>query len=132
MAYAQWVYMLIQSKVANGNLLIKNLKLSWGKFYQYDNKDTEVSSSTVGSTTIAPGNSAGIASCGRADAASGTEGSFDLYNGNVKVCNIYWDCPWGKKTNTFTVSAINDDYIVQATGANINSGALGNVTIKVA
>jgi hypothetical protein len=102
-----------------------------GKFYQYDNKDEEVSRDTVQNISISSGNSAGIASCGRSDSPSGTEGSFELWVGNTKICKIYWDCPWGSKRNTFTVSEVNDEYLVEATGANIDSGALGNVTVKI-
>ncbi|OYY23501.1 MAG: hypothetical protein B7Y65_03535 [Azorhizobium sp. 35-67-15] len=39
---------------------------------------------------------------GRENASSGTEGSFDLYDGEMNIGNYYWDCPWGRKTNTST------------------------------
>ncbi|RGP64278.1 aegerolysin family [Fusarium sporotrichioides] len=132
MAYAQWVYILIQNKIASGEISIRNVNLNWGKFYQWDNKDNEISVDAVKQIVIASGKTAGVASCGRSDASSGTEGSFDLYDGDTKICNIYWDCPWGSKTNTFTVGSVDDDYIVQATGANLNSGAIGTVNVKVA
>ncbi|KAK0707762.1 hypothetical protein B0H67DRAFT_647908 [Lasiosphaeris hirsuta] len=76
--------MVINSLLKNGTLSIKNLNASWGKI--------------------------AIASCGRSDASSGTEGSYDIYDGETKT---------------------SDDYVVQATGQNIDSGALGSVTIKV-
>ncbi|KAM0227517.1 hypothetical protein ACHAP5_012168 [Fusarium lateritium] len=132
MAYAQWVYILIQSKIASGEISIKNVNLNWGKFFNYNNKDDEISTDEIKKITIGSNKSAGIASCGRSDASSGTEGSLDLYDGDVKICHIYWSCPWGSKTNTFTVDAVDDNYIVQQTGANLDSGALGNVTVKVA
>jgi hypothetical protein len=50
----------------------------------------------------------------------------------TNVCRIYWNCPWGTKTNTFTVDKNNNDYDVQATGANPDRGAIGTVTVKVA
>ena len=83
-------------------------------------------------TTVMPKADGGIASCGRSDASSGTEGSYDIYDGDSRVCSIYWNCPWGSKTNAFTVSNIPEDYMVQATGQNLDSGALGTVSIKVA
>ncbi|GKU08627.1 asp-hemolysin [Fusarium langsethiae] len=132
MAYAQWVYILIQSKIASGEISIRNVNLNWGKFYQWDNKDNEISVDAVKKIVIASSKTAGVASCGRSDASSGTEGSFDLYDSDTKICNIYWDCPWGSKTNTFTVGSFDDDYMVQATGANLNSGAIGTVNVKVA
>ncbi|CAJ0552499.1 Ff.00g005770.m01.CDS01 [Fusarium sp. VM40] len=132
MAYAQWVYILIQAKLASGEISVKNVNLNWGKFFKYNNKDDEISTDEIKKIVIATNKSAGIASCGRSDASSGTEGSLDLYDGDVKICHIYWSCPWGSKTNTFTVNDVDDNYIVQQTGANLDSGALGNVTVKVA
>ncbi|KAG5660805.1 hypothetical protein KAF25_002448 [Fusarium avenaceum] len=132
MAYAQWVYILIQAKLSSGEISIKNVNLNWGKFFKYNNKDDEISTDEIKKIVIASNKSAGIASCGRSDASSGTECNLDLYDGDVKICHIYWNCPWGSKTNTFTVNDVDDNYIVQQTGANLDSGALGNVTVKVA
>ncbi|KAH7232772.1 aegerolysin type hemolysin [Fusarium tricinctum] len=131
MAYGQWVYILIQSKIASGNISVKNVNIMWGKFYKYDDKDNEISPQDVGNIVIPSNGSAGIASCGRSDAASGTEGTFDLYDGDVKICNIYWSDPWGGSTNIFTVSNVNDSYIVQATGATLEGGPLGNVNVRI-
>jgi hypothetical protein len=78
-----------------------------------------------------PGGEFGIASCGREDASSGTEGSYDIYDGGTKVCTVYWDCPWGLKRNSFETKNVNKDYTVQDSGANLDSGAIGTVTIKV-
>ncbi|KAI9897941.1 hypothetical protein N3K66_006301 [Trichothecium roseum] len=131
MAYAQWVLMIIQNKIGSGQLTVKNLKIEWGKFHQPGNKDAEISVNDAQSQVATPSKDAQIASCGRSDASSGTEGSYDIYDGDTKVCHIYWSCPWGSKTNTFTVSDIDNAYVVQATGATLDSGALGNVTIKI-
>ncbi|KAI0025421.1 aegerolysin type hemolysin [Xylariomycetidae sp. FL0641] len=132
MAYAQWVYMLIQNKIKSGDLKVKNVVLNWGKFYKWSNKDDEVSVADTEGKTISAGSDGGIASCGRSDASSGCEGSYDLYNGETKVCHVYFSCPWGSKTNTLNVTEIPDSYIVQASGQNLDSGALGSVNIKVA
>ncbi|KAH8911160.1 Asp hemolysin [Coniochaeta sp. PMI_546] len=131
MAYAQWIYMIVQNMMRSGNLTIQGAGTSWGKFYQWDNKDKEISSGDVDNLSAQPSGNLGIASCGREDASSGTEGGYDIYDGTTKVCHISWDCPWGSKTNTFDVSDINDNYIVQATGANLYGGAIGTVTTKV-
>jgi hypothetical protein len=103
-----------------------------GKFYEWDNKDHEISPAQVDSLVIAQGDTKEIAACGRSDAASGTEGTVDLYQGGTKVCQLYWNCPWGSKTNTFTVRDTNPSWIVSATGANTDGGALGTVEVKVA
>lgn len=77
------------------------------------------------------GGEMGVASCGRSDSASGTEGYFDVYDGDTHVCHVYWDCPWGSKTNKFQVTDVSDDYGVTPAGANLDSGAVGTVTIKI-
>lgn len=102
-----------------------------GKFYKWNNKDDEISVGEVEGATIKQGDSYGIASCGRSDASSGCEGSFELFDGDTRVCKIYFDCPWGSKTNTFNVSDIDKRHMVQFQGGNIDSGALGNVDVKI-
>ncbi|KAK3361543.1 pleurotolysin A [Lasiosphaeria ovina] len=131
MAYSQWIYMIINNLSKSGDLKFKNLSTKWGKLYQWDNKDQELSSADVTKQVAGPLGKIEIASCGRSGASSGTEGNYDIYNGDTRVCHIYWDCPWGKKANTFTVSNVNDNFVVQATGQNPSSGASGTVTIKV-
>jgi len=129
MAYAQWVAITIRP--ANCKLTIKNVVHQWGKFYS-GSKDKEVDPSSINGTQIDAGDAYAISACGREDSASGTEGSFDLYDGNAHVGTYSWDCPWGSKTNSSTWSPAQDNYVAQITGANLDSGALGNVEIKVA
>jgi hypothetical protein len=131
MAYAQWVHIIIQNKMASGEITVKQAEALWGKFYKWDNKDDEITAAEVDKQVATRNNNADIAACGRSDAASGTEGSLNLYDGGNKICYVYWNCPWGSKTNEFTISSISDSYVVQQSGANLNSGAIGNVTIKV-
>lgn len=83
MAYAQWVTITIYP--ANFNATIKNAAHSWGKFYTNGNKDDEIQPSAIDGTVIPAGGSYTISACGREDAASGTEGSFDVYDGDTKV-----------------------------------------------
>lgn len=128
MAYAQWV--VITVKARNTSLSIRNAHLSWGKFYQNPNKDQELSADDINKIVIPANNNAVIASCGRSDSASGTEGSFDIYDGQTNVGNYYWNCPWGSKTNTSTWTPNDTDrYVTQVTGGNLDSGALGNISI---
>ena len=87
--------------------------------------------SDIEGQAIAPQNTFRINSCGRENASSGTEGSFNLIdtsNGKV-IRNVYWECPWGSKTNTFRVTIDNDDWLVEDKGANRDSGALGTVDV---
>jgi hypothetical protein len=129
MAYAQWIEVKIRA--TSFTISVKNANLPWGKFYRLGNKDQEISTDDINKITITSGNSATICSCGRADASAGTEGSFDLYDGDTKVGTYRWDCPWGSKTNSFGWDTVDDDkYTTEATGGNTDSGSIGNVTIK--
>jgi Aegerolysin len=131
MAYAQWVSITIISRGAR--IGIKNATLAYGKFHQSGNKDAEISIDEINKIQINTGESSVINSCGREDSPSGTEGRFDIFDldKNVKIGEYYWDCPWGSKTNTsIWTPSLSEDYVTQVTGGNLDSGALGNVTIK--
>ncbi|MGL5699337.1 MAG: aegerolysin family protein, partial [Kluyvera sp.] len=106
-----------------------------GKFYKQGNKGQELSKNDINNLVInrtTTSDEASICSCGRSDAAMGTEGSFVLYDGAEKIGRFYWDCPWGKKTNKKEFTSASDKYIVQTEGGNVDSGALGNITLKIA
>ncbi|MCA2507352.1 MAG: aegerolysin family protein [Microcystis sp. M54BS1] len=140
MAYAQWVTITIYA--TNFDVTLVNVAHSWGKFYDSDkigyaggNKDNEYQPSAIEGKVIKANSSFSINACGREDAASGTEGSFELYDGNTQVGTYSWDCPWGSKTNSSTWSSSGpqpplNKYVTSQTGANLDSGALGTVTIQ--
>lgn len=142
MAYAQWGTFVIHA--VNFNVTIKNVAHSWGKFYDSKqigvaggNKDNEYDPSAIEGKVIESGTAFAINACGRSDASSGTEGSFDLYDGKTYIGTYTWDCPWGSKTNSSTWTAAGsqpplNSYITQQSGANLNGGALGTVTIQTA
>ena len=99
-----------------------------------DNKDKELPVSDFEGKVIHPGESLQLNACGRSDASSGTTGDFDLVDpasGDKVIRHFYWDCPWGSKTNTWTVKGSNSKFIVESTGANLDSGALGTITVEV-
>lgn len=131
MAYGQWVSYSILAD--NAELTIKNASTSWGKFYAYDNKDQELTPDQINGTKIPSG--AGmynvVSSCGRSDAAAGTQGQFDLYDGTTKVVTLNWDCPWGGSTNSWSQSGQNTNYMVSVSGGNQQSGAIGTLTCEV-
>lgn len=129
MAYAQWVSVNIQ--ISGFTAILTNVIHEWGKFYADGDKDKEVPPSDIEGTSITTGNNYTINACGRSNAAAGTQGSFDIYDGTTLVGSYSWDCPWGSKTNTSTWTPHNENYVGQQTGANLDSGALGNVTLKV-
>ncbi|KAF8668060.1 hypothetical protein AX14_006257 [Amanita brunnescens Koide BX004] len=131
MAYAQWVVI----NVANSSprpVVVKNVSLHWGKFYKEGDKDAEIPVQGIENTRILPGQEFRISSCGRENAASGTEGQFDIYEeGGDKIRHFYWDCPWGRKGNTWTISGSNRQWVVESSGANLDSGALGNISVDL-
>ncbi|KAK0710131.1 aegerolysin type hemolysin, partial [Lasiosphaeria miniovina] len=93
-----WIYMIINNVSKSGSLRVKNLGTKWqGKFYQWDNKDHELSAADVSKQVAGPSGKIDIASCGRSDASSGTEGDYDIYEGDTKVCHIYWTAPGARR-----------------------------------
>ena len=132
MAYAQWVSVSIVSK--GSEVKVRDAHLDWGKFYKSGDKDVELSTKDINNMVIEKSQKKEINSCGRSDAASGTEGHFTLYSDdNVKLGTYSWDCPWGSKTNksTFTSEVDPDLYAINVSGGNLDSGAIGNITITV-
>jgi hypothetical protein len=130
MAYSQWIEVKIVSE--NMTLHVKNASLSWGKFYEAGDKDKEISTDDINKITVESGKTAFICSCGRSGSSTGTEGSFELYDGETKIGKFDWDCPYNKKTNSFNWNADKDNekfYFTNREGGNKDSGAIGNVTI---
>lgn len=145
---AQWVSIEIFNKSKSKAIKIKNLSLKYGKFHKkgiyvyvtstilnvltiplwIGDKDTEIATKDIDKTVIQPGNSYIIYSCGRAYSPTGTEGSFDLVeeSNDNRLCNFYWDCPWGSKPNKAEVGELSPNWVVASTGFNLDSGALGN------
>lgn len=127
MAYAQYAVFTVKAKEFTATL--KNFVHEWGKFYDGVDKGNEIEPSALNGTTIAKDSSYTFGACGRDGAASGTTGSFDIYDNDRLLASYHWDCPWGSKTNTSNLAMHVDNYVVQVIGANTDSGALGSITI---
>ena len=106
---------------------------SRGKFYRNNNKDQEMPAEEISKLIFPAGSTNDISACGRSDAASGTEGTIALYDGETKICVLYWSCPWGETRNYFEVRDRNrkDGYMVSVENWNHGSGALGTIDIEV-
>ncbi|KAA8641300.1 hypothetical protein EYZ11_002421 [Aspergillus tanneri] len=131
-AEAQWVVIRVKNKIRNQPISVKNAKLKWGKFYDGNDQDNEVPASDINKLDIQPNKTGNIAAAGRAHAASGTEGTIDLKDGDTKICTLYWLCPWGEKTNDFQLRDLEeDDYGVTVKAWNRKNGALGHVDVIV-
>ncbi|KAL7932978.1 aegerolysin type hemolysin [Trichoderma chlorosporum] len=106
---------------------------SVGKFYK-DDVSNEISASEVDQMTVAPGGMGIVNSCGRQGAAAGTEGTMDLYDGETRICGLYWDSPYWKTTNNFHLTGYDPSvspYSVSVEAWNHGPGTLGDVNITV-
>ena len=55
----------------------------------------------------------------------------DIYDGDNRVCTVYWSCPWGSKSNNFQIQNRNKDYGITLGDWNQDSGALGEVDVDI-
>lgn len=97
-------------------------------------KDNAMSPDDYNGRIIEGGDSLRFNTCGRAFSPTGTEGRFSLVDpeDNSKVIRTFhWDCPWGSRSNKFEVNDLNNKWMVEASGANLEGGALGTVTVEV-
>jgi len=136
MAYSQWVTISIHA--INYDVTLKNVAHSWGKFYDSKqignaggNKDNEYEPSAIEGKVIKIGTIFSINACGRENASSGTEGTLELYDGNIQVGTYSWGCPWsGSNSSVWSPSIHFNDYMTSQTGANLHDGALGVVDVR--
>ncbi|KAM0671003.1 hypothetical protein ACQRIT_001389 [Beauveria bassiana] len=134
MAYAQWVSVTIVNIVNSGIISVQDAYVLWGKFYEGDNKNNEIQPAQVNKTTVASGAQVTVAASGRSDSSSGVEGGFNIHLGGQKICGVYFNCPWGEKTNDFQIrdyDPATSPYHINTSPINRDSGALGNVTVTV-
>lgn len=95
MGQAQWILLKIINTLLTQNIQVDNAELQYGKFYDPANgNDYEISSEAISNMKILARHSGEVASCGRANSPTGTEGSIDLYYSGTKICTVYWDCPY--------------------------------------
>lgn len=97
-------------------------------------KDKEVSKDIYEGAVIKPDEKLQINACGRENAAEGTAGDFDLVDpadGDKVIRHFYWNCPWSAKQNEWIVSGSNTKFMVEYYGQNLDSGALGTITVDV-
>ncbi|KAL8692071.1 MAG: hypothetical protein Q9218_002830 [Villophora microphyllina] len=128
MGYGQWVEIKIANKT-DRTLTLKNLRLHWGKLYEYPDKGKEANSNTVNDKTIKPHGSFSFASCGRENASSGTEGEVYVYDGGDEAFKIYWDCPyWG--SNRFETLYVKEGWFPSNTKWSPGE-QLGTITVTV-
>ncbi|KAL3457538.1 aegerolysin type hemolysin [Aspergillus heterothallicus] len=129
-SYSDWVDLRVTDD-CSAQVAVQNAQVSWGKFYQYNNENNEISPEQVDKTLINPGQYADICACGRQGSASGTTGSIDLMDtsANEKICTLNWNCPYSG-SNDLEVTNTNSNYTVSKPQYSPR-GALGTVPISV-
>jgi len=133
-AEAQFVVVKITAR-GGTTFTVKNASLPHGKWHAEGDKSNELNTNQIEGMQIPTNTTKTICACGASDAAVGTEGSFDLYDGDVKVGTYYWDCPWGKKANISRWDSVDQTaetpYAVTSVLGNLDSGGIGTVTLTV-
>ncbi|PXA69750.1 aegerolysin family protein [Vibrio sp. 11986-1-5] len=128
--YAQWVEITIMPY--NTDCKITKPYLDHGKFYKPGNKSVEVYPSNIEGTLVKDGEAYTIAACGRSNTAVGTQGSFEVIDGDKKVFKYWFSCPWNTQKNTDKLIDVNNErFDVKKIGGNYNGGALGNIYITI-
>lgn len=82
------------------------------------------------SNEIPAGSSSDVSSCCKVDTTSGTEGVVDVYDDDIKVCTMSWNCPWGSGSNRFQILSVSHGYSVVASDWP-SDGALGRITVNI-
>lgn len=154
MSNRQWVEFNIN--VEGFEATIKDTRLGWGKLYKPAEKDYQcgckkscVCPTCVDGAKIKSGESYKLASCGlsdaeawrsypinnvgRGDAPCGTDGYFQIFDGNKAVAKICWYNAHGSNASRYKVTVLDPAYSVKACdktcawkGMAYNSEILGN------
>ena len=134
MGHNDWTRIIIRAE--NAILKLKELNLVWGKIHEYGNFDKELPASDYMNKNIRSGRSMYIHLAGRSNSPSGTEGSFEIFDGDVKIGKFQWECPYkGDNSIKWNYAAMDGDnyaeenYKVSTLWHNKTGGALENVTV---
>ncbi|KAL7942624.1 aegerolysin type hemolysin [Trichoderma barbatum] len=131
---SQWASMRVHNRMKKNTISFKNASLKWGKFWK-GSHDNEISASEVDKIVVSPGSMESADSAGRTGSSAGCAGSLDLYDGDTKICGIYWSSPYWETDNTFGLTSYDvtsSPYSVTVGDWNRSGGALGDVDITVA
>jgi hypothetical protein len=135
MGIAQFTEITLTNK-SSQPISIDNVHLASGKIYPEGKKNgTEITPGSVNGTQIPAKKNYVFRTCGRSDAAVGTEGSFDIMAGGHLVRTVYWCSPWGTSANLLTATGDSEDWMADINPAGnpgTGAGPLGMVGISVA
>ena len=128
MAYGQWIQVILEN--ASGKALkTSGTYIHWGKFYDFPDKDKEVSTKSVNDQSIPGKDTFGFAACGRENSSSGTEGQIDIMEGDKRIFQLYWSCPWSGSNQLYYRYVAKNWYPFLPSIS--TAGAIGTVTIKI-
>ncbi|KAH7903151.1 aegerolysin type hemolysin [Hygrophoropsis aurantiaca] len=127
--YGLSVVLDITNSLGSRPIKIQNATILWGKFHRKGDPMYELSPEEIDKIVIPAGSDQSVSSIGRTGAASGVEGTIDLYDDTTKICTLYWNYPWAGPTDSFEIRDVNKAY-------NVTHGPLGpgqrNISIDVA
>ncbi|KAJ3050699.1 hypothetical protein HK097_008305 [Rhizophlyctis rosea] len=93
MAFDLWAALLILNH-STRPVTLRNVTKICGRFTQKDDPESWVHPEDLENSTIPPGSTFAIAGRGHWDHAKGTEGSFELYDRDMLIRKVHWDCPF--------------------------------------
>lgn len=125
--YDQWIDLYIEN-VGNEPIQITG-SLEWGKWYKNGDKSQVTSDPD---TFIQPGEKLRVSACGRADSASGTEGTIHVKDrqGSTELVTVKFDCPWSG-SNDFRAIVHETSHISVSHSKFTARGALGEMNLRV-
>lgn len=109
-------------------------EISSGKFYDAPDKEKEILPRDIEGLEIKDNEHLLIHICGRDQEPRGTTGTIDLDDiEDQYIATLYWNVPFGSRTNTFSVSGPGrrSKYIVAADGYNRSGTGLGTADVEV-
>ncbi|KKK12680.1 hypothetical protein P175DRAFT_0502518 [Aspergillus ochraceoroseus IBT 24754] len=124
---SQWVSIHIRDRLESGSINVKDSLIDLGKFHNPDDQAKSMTENEVDKLVI-PANGIGeVCARGR----RGSEGWMDLFDGDSKICELYWDNRSSSSANTFEVVDGNKDYKIECSGWSPAAGPLGHVFIDI-
>ncbi|KJA14257.1 hypothetical protein HYPSUDRAFT_208850 [Hypholoma sublateritium FD-334 SS-4] len=108
MGEAQWFQPTVRNRLEK-TIALTNFTIKYGKFYDVKNPFNETQSAQ--GIKIPSKGDHEWGHCGRESSPSGTEGIFEirLEEGNEKLAEIYWDCPWSG-SNSISKTWVKEGY----------------------
>jgi hypothetical protein len=125
------LWLAVNISAEDCELCIKNAYKDWGRFCVCGNPDQEILPEDINKIQITPKKNARICACGTPGTPSGTDGYFDIYDGDIEVVRYSWDCPASRPQNKSEFYRKSTHHMDSFNPGSISSGPIGEVTIKV-